>query len=86
LSSVTGISAAYVRVNKTNDTGFFCEMKSRNGHSTAGSVESQWNFEGAGNRTITLNGPASGYISGFYLLSCIIPPGHTLLSYRVDEN
>lgn len=86
MGSVSGIGYASVRINKTNNTGFVCELRSRNAHSTAGFLQTQWNFDGAGNRTITFNGPASGYASGYYVLSCYIPPGHQLLSYRVDEN
>lgn len=85
VSSTLGINLAYVRVSKTNSTGVVCELRSRNPWSTAGYMQTQWNFEGAGIRTITFNGPANGYHTGYYVLSCHLPPGHKLLSYRIDE-
>ena len=79
-----GISAT-VRVDKVTADGLYCELQSRNAHGTSVLSQSQWNFDLAGNRTLTLP-EVKWFTEGYYVLICILPPGHVIHSYHVVEH
>lgn len=82
-----GVSAQ-VRVNKVDAVGLYCELQSRDAHGTTMQSQSQWNFGPAGHHILTLpNVPWSPVgPEGYYVLTCILAPGHVIHSYHVVEH
>lgn len=90
VSSLLGVNLIRVRYYKPSDTGFYCSMHSKTATGTGGFTSSQWDFDGAGTKTMTLDNVLS-YSEGSYQLYCILPNkvgSNTakLHTYRIDEN
>lgn len=83
---VGGTRLEYIRIsyNKTNSSGFYCQVFSKNHSGTSFHTSSKWDSSSTGNKTMILP-DVNAYGSGSVSLYCIIPPGGRITSYRVDE-
>lgn len=83
---VGGTSLSYIRISytKVTSTGFYCAIYGRTATGGGTHTSSQWDFDGAGTKNMVLPDIA-GYSSGSYSMYCILPPGASLHSYRIDE-
>ena len=79
-----GISVE-VRVHKSDHFGLGCELRSKGSHGRTEQLQTQWNFESAGNRNVNFT-DVSWFTGGYYVLACIVPPGHSIRSYWVNEH
>ncbi|MGH8653200.1 MAG: hypothetical protein ACREYE_14010 [Gammaproteobacteria bacterium] len=79
-----GISAE-VRVHKADSFGVICELRSKDAHGVDERLQTQYTFESAGNRLVNFTN-VEWFSGGYYVLACIVPPGHSIRSYHVYEH
>ncbi|MBD0345040.1 MAG: hypothetical protein ICV63_09515 [Coleofasciculus sp. Co-bin14] len=83
-TNTTGLKQIQVQINKPSSTGTYCSFYSKSADGVNTFFNEKWNFEGSGNRIISLNVQKS-YASGYYFIACILPPKAKVVSYIVNE-
>lgn len=92
--SAAGLNLIKIRYKKAVNSGFRCEILSRNRFgSPVGFQKSKWDFGPPGVKTMTLD-DMGGFSRGVYTLSCILPPSKApvnaanrsgIYNYRIHE-